>query len=144
MDDQKRFVFEAVKLQMSQTKDGWALALRVHPDDLTMELMKLPVGQRVGVALIPIDDDDGAYRNKEMMARVQREEKQEAALKRKYYTLLDSIMGSPYFAIWAEERGETSMSRSDVEAMTGGPDWTTRYAALEAVAAEVRKLMSGD
>ena len=75
MDEPQRFTFEAVKMQMSQTKDGWALALRLHPDDLTMELMKLPVGQRVGVALIPIDDDDGAYRNKEIIAKVQQEEK---------------------------------------------------------------------
>lgn len=144
MEDAQRFTFEAVKLQMSQSKDGWALALRLHPDDLTMELMKLPVGTRVGVALIPIDDDDGAYRNKELMARVQREEKQEAALKRKYNTLLDSAFSSPYFHIWAEERGETSMSRADLEALTCGKDIQESYANLEKVVAEIQKLMTGD
>ena len=144
MAEAERFTFEAVKMQMSQTKDGWALALRLHPDDLTMELMKMPVGQRVGVALIPIDDDDGAYRNKELIAKVQQEEKKEAALKRKYYTLLNSIMESPYIHIWAEERGETGFTREDMVTLTLCKDWDSSYKALEEVAAEVRKLMTGD
>ena len=144
MDEPQRFTFEAIKLQMNQTKDGWVIALRLHPDDLTMELMKLPVGQRVGVALIPIDDDDGAYRNKELMARIQREEKADAAHKRKYYTLLDSIVGSPYFHIWAEERGEQSFDKSDLEALTASGNWEERYKSLDGVANEVRKLMTGD
>ena len=143
MDEPQRFTFEAVKMQMSQTKDGWALALRLHPDDLTMELMKLPVGQRVGVALIPIDDDDGAYRNKEIIAKVQQEEKKESALKRKYYVLLNSVVESPYFHIWAEERGETGFSKEHLETLTMCGNWDESYKELEKVAAEIRSLMTG-
>ena len=103
MEDAQRFVFEAVKMQMSQTKDGWALALRMHPDNLTMELMKIPVGQRLGVAIIPIDDDDGAFRHREQMSRIAKEEKEEAAHKRKYANMRAGLEKSPYLDMWAEE-----------------------------------------
>lgn len=144
----QRFVFEAVKMQMTQTKDGWALALRVHPDDLSMELMKLPVGQRVGIALVPIDDDDGAFRNKEMMARVQREEKLEKANKNKFNTLLTAILGSPYIHMWAEDASKNFLDdTSDQDEIREyilhetGVDSPTedRYAKLQKISEEMQK-----
>tara|TARA_R110000868_G_scaffold378872_1_gene644501 strand:- start:60 stop:518 length:459 start_codon:yes stop_codon:yes gene_type:complete len=144
----QRFVFEAVKMQMTQTKDGWALALRVHPDDLSMELMRLPVGQRVGIALVPIDDDDGAFRNKEMMARVQREEKFDNANKNKFNTLLNAIIGSPYLHMWAEEVSDRFYDdQSSVqeikeyvlsEAGLEGP-WEDRYLKLKSISEQIQK-----
>lgn len=138
MSEDKRFVFEAVKMQMNQTKDGWALALRLHPEDLSLELMQLPVGQRLGVALIPIDDDDGAYRNREMMSRVVREEKEEAAHKRKYNVLKGSILGSPYLHMWAEERGFVAGAENEViESLCVADTWKERAEKLQKIAQEV-------
>lgn len=139
--DEKRFVFEAVKMQMNQTKDGWALALRLHPDDLTLDLMQLPVGQRMGVALVPLDDDDGAYRHREAMAKVAKEERLENANKKKYNALLSGIMNSPYVLMWAEDRN-LSDDASDIEAHiaqeTAGDNWSERYEKLNKIASEVR------
>lgn len=138
--DEKRFVFEAVKMQMNQTKDGWALALRLHPDDLTLDLMQLPVGQRMGVALVPLDDDDGAYRHREAMAKVAKEERLESANKKKYNALMNGILSSPYVLMWAEDR---NVGDEDVEAYitqeTSAGNWTERYEKLNKIASEVRE-----
>lgn len=138
--DEKRFVFEAVKMQMNQTKDGWALALRLHPDDLTLDLMQLPVGQRMGVALVPLDDDDGAYRHREAMAKVAKEERLESANKKKYNALMSGILSSPYVLMWAEDR---NVGDEDVEAYitqeTSVGSWTERYEKLNKIASEVRE-----
>lgn len=143
--DEQRFVFEAVKMQMNQTKDGWALALRLHPDDLTLDLMQLPVGQRLGVALMPLDDDDGAYRHREAMAKVAKEERLDAAHKKKYNALLNGILSSPYVGAWAEDLSIDDDPKA-IEAWivndTFGKDWAERYEKLSKIAEEVRKYVT--
>lgn len=135
---EERYVFEAVKMQMSQTKDGWALALRLHPDDLTLQLMQLPVGTRVGVALVPIADDDGAFQNRELMSRVAREEKEEAAHKRRYNSLKASILSSPYLLMWAEERGLAGREAQEIDNICAADTWKESSEKLQEIMKEVQ------
>lgn len=50
--------FEAVKLSLRQTKDGFALVLSLHPDDAPEQLFKSKIGARYMVALVELDDKD--------------------------------------------------------------------------------------
>lgn len=50
--------FEAVKLALSQSKDGVAFKLSIHPDDVKPELWTHPIGARYMVALVRLGDDD--------------------------------------------------------------------------------------
>ncbi|OYW72930.1 MAG: hypothetical protein B7Z37_23540 [Verrucomicrobia bacterium 12-59-8] len=140
---EERYVFEAVKMQMSQSKDGWALALRLHPNDLTLDLMQLPVGTRVGVALVPIADDDGAFENRELMSRVAKEEKEEAAHKRKYATVRDGILNSPYLHMWAEERGLAGSEKQEIDNMCGSGTWKERSEEILKIAKEIQSYVQG-
>jgi len=54
----KAVSFEAIKVAMRQTKDGYALTLVVHPNDAPSELFQSPVGQRYVVALVEVGDDE--------------------------------------------------------------------------------------
>lgn len=49
--------FEAVKVSMSQTKDGTKITLVIHPNDTDKELFSHPVGSRYQVALVLLNDD---------------------------------------------------------------------------------------
>ena len=49
---------EAVKISMSQTKDGWKLILAVHPDDAPEEVLRSFVGTRYMIAAVALDDRD--------------------------------------------------------------------------------------
>ena len=48
--------FEAVKISMSQTRDGWKLILAVHPDDAPEELLRSFVGSRYMIAAVQLDE----------------------------------------------------------------------------------------
>ena len=50
--------FEARKLRMNQTKEGWVLHLAVHPNDAPEELMRTYVGTRYAVVMVEIGDDE--------------------------------------------------------------------------------------
>ena len=50
--------FEAVKVSMSQDKNGTNLRLCIHPDDVPQELHKHWVGSRYMIAMVKIDDED--------------------------------------------------------------------------------------
>lgn len=50
--------FEAIKTALKQTKDGYALSLAVHPDDLPQELMRDFVGSRYMVVMVRIGDNE--------------------------------------------------------------------------------------
>ena len=43
---------------MRQTKDGYAMTLSIHPEDMRPELFADPVGQRYMVALVAVGDDE--------------------------------------------------------------------------------------
>lgn len=50
--------FEAVKVSMSQTKDGMKITLVIHPQDGINDLFSHPVGSRYQVALVLLDDEN--------------------------------------------------------------------------------------
>lgn len=50
--------FEGVKVAMRQTKDGYAMTVVIHPNDVPPGLFSAPVGQRYMVALVALDDQD--------------------------------------------------------------------------------------
>lgn len=49
--------FEAVKIAMSQTKDGIKITLVIHPNDSTNDLFSHHVGSRYQVAMVLLDDE---------------------------------------------------------------------------------------
>ena len=60
MDDVKELAlkFEAVKVSMSQDKNGTNLRLCIHPDDVPQELHQHWVGSRYMVAMVKLTDED--------------------------------------------------------------------------------------
>jgi hypothetical protein len=50
--------FEAIKIAMKQDKEGMVLTLRIHPDDLPMEVVKDFVGARYQVVMVRLDGED--------------------------------------------------------------------------------------
>jgi len=50
--------FEAVKVAMSQDKNGTNLRLCIHPDDVPKDLHQHWVGSRYMVAMVKLDDED--------------------------------------------------------------------------------------
>lgn len=50
--------FEAVKIAMNQTRDGWKLVLAVHPDEAPEEVLRSLVGSRYMVALVELQDNE--------------------------------------------------------------------------------------
>lgn len=50
--------FEAIKIGLKQSKDGFVLTLAVHPDDLPDDLMRDFVGSRYQVVMVRLGDDD--------------------------------------------------------------------------------------
>lgn len=50
--------FEAVKIAMKQDKEGMVLTLRIHPDELPIELVKDFVGARYQVVMVRLDGED--------------------------------------------------------------------------------------
>lgn len=50
--------FEAVKIAMNQTKDGWKLILAVHPNDAPEEVLRSLVGARYMIAAVELDEHE--------------------------------------------------------------------------------------
>jgi hypothetical protein len=50
--------FECVKIALKQTKDGYAMTLAIHPDDLPDELMRDFVGARYMVVMVRLGDNE--------------------------------------------------------------------------------------
>ena len=50
--------FEAVKVRITQNKQGVYLVLNVHPDEVPEELLRSCVGQRYYCALVGIQEDE--------------------------------------------------------------------------------------
>lgn len=61
MEDDIRVIaskFEAVKIAMTQDKNGHVLKLSIHPNDTPEDIMRDLVGTRYMVALVRINDQD--------------------------------------------------------------------------------------
>jgi hypothetical protein len=50
--------FEAVKTALKQTKDGYSLALAIHPNEIPDDLMRDFVGARYMVVMVRIGDNE--------------------------------------------------------------------------------------
>jgi hypothetical protein len=56
--EQAALKFEAIKLKMTQDKNGYVLTLSVHPADVPDDLFRAWVGARYAVAMVQLDDED--------------------------------------------------------------------------------------
>jgi len=61
--------FEAVKVSMSQDKNGTNLRLCIHPDDVPQELHQHWVGSRYMVAMVKLDDENQPELSEEQIRR---------------------------------------------------------------------------
>lgn len=50
--------FEAVKVAMNQTRDGYKLVLALHPHEVPEEMLRSLVGTRYVLAAVELNDDD--------------------------------------------------------------------------------------
>ena len=50
--------FEAKKISMKQTKDGYVLNLAIHPDEVPNEVIRDFVGARYMVVMVRLDDEE--------------------------------------------------------------------------------------
>jgi hypothetical protein len=50
--------FEGKKIALKQTKDGYAMTLAIHPDDVPDELLRDFVGARYMVVMVRLDDNE--------------------------------------------------------------------------------------
>jgi hypothetical protein len=50
--------YEAIKVAMKQDKEGYLLTLRVHPDDLPVELVRDFCGARYQCVMVRLGDDE--------------------------------------------------------------------------------------
>lgn len=50
--------FEAIKIAMTQDKNGHVLKLSIHPADTPEDIMRDPVGTRYGVAIVRINEQE--------------------------------------------------------------------------------------
>jgi hypothetical protein len=50
--------FEAIKIGLKQSKDGFVLTLAVHPDEIQHDLITDFVGSRYQVVMVRLGDDD--------------------------------------------------------------------------------------
>ncbi len=55
---ERSYGLEAIKTALRQTKDGIAITLVVHPNDVPADLMSDPIGSRDMVGMARLDDDD--------------------------------------------------------------------------------------
>lgn len=54
----KTLQFEALKMALKQTKDGYILTLSIHPDDTPIELLRDFVGARYQVVMVRLGDNE--------------------------------------------------------------------------------------
>ena len=57
--------FEAKKIAMKQTKDGYVMSLAIHPDDIPDEVVKDFVGARYMVVMVRLADTEVPFNREE-------------------------------------------------------------------------------
>lgn len=57
--------FEAKKIAMKQSKDGYVMSLAIHPDDIPDEIFKDFVGARYMVVMVRLGDDERPLQREE-------------------------------------------------------------------------------
>lgn len=64
--------FEAVKMAFKQDRNGYALTLSLHPNDVPQTLSQHAIGQRYIVALVAVDDENRPMTTVEQQTGLQR------------------------------------------------------------------------
>lgn len=85
--------FEAVKVSMSQNKDGIMLKLSIHPNECPPSLHADWVGSRYIVALVKLNDDDTVVEDKDKAAG------------RKAVAMAGTMCRNPKFMDWLHRQG---------------------------------------
>ena len=139
-----RIAFESQKIAMSQNRDGFVLTLRIHPDDLNMELLRLPVGTKFGVVMVELGDDGLAIGTEQEIRNDEEEQKQEALAKRKYSSLMGQLCSSNYLLMYLEDgQFETDEPEEAVSQIikenANSESWRDKLAALNKIADKVRE-----
>lgn len=57
--------FEAVKIALTQDKNGLVLKLSLHPDDTPKDMILSPLGTRYMVAMVQLSDEDKPVKGRE-------------------------------------------------------------------------------
>jgi hypothetical protein len=57
--------FEAIKMGLRQSKDGYVLSLAVHPSDIPDDLVRDYVGSRYMVVMVKMGDDEAPIKRKQ-------------------------------------------------------------------------------
>lgn len=101
--------FEAVKVSMSQTKDGIKLTLVIHPQDHLHDLFSHPVGTRYQVALVQVDDQGEPVEPK---AKTEGERAvASAAMLCKNHDFIQWMMENGYSLVGSEEETAKNLCR---------------------------------
>jgi hypothetical protein len=85
--------FEAVKLSVTQDKNGYVLKLSIHPNDVPESLLRDWVGARYVVAMVRTGDDGSVIPNPE------------AEKARKIVTMAAMLCARQEFQIWLVNNG---------------------------------------
>lgn len=97
--------FEAVKISMSQNKDGVQLRLAIHPNDCPPTLHTDWVGSRYMVALVRLQDDDTVAVNAD------------AQFRRKAVAMAGTMCRNPKFQTWLVHMGIADQVSEDAAAI---------------------------
>ena len=112
--DKSPIQFEAVKIGLKQSKEGYVLTLSVHPDEIQDELMRDFVGSRYVVVMVRLNDRE------QPMSR-SNEFPGDAAVK-----MAGILCRDPEFWEWLHAK-EWLMNKSEAECV----DWLTSYLEIE-------------
>ena len=99
--------FEAVKIAMTQDKNGLILKLAIHPSDAPQDLVVAPVGTRYMVAAVMLNDQD------EPVKGVKKREADSVI------SIAGALCRNPRFQAWLEDTGLAldNSEKSAVEAV---------------------------
>ena len=107
--------FEGKKIALKQTKDGYAMTLAIHPDDIPDELVRDFVGARYMVVMVRLGDTEEPLNRQEFAGS-------------KYVKMAGMLCRDPQFWEWLHEDGML-FERNEgacVEWMTGYLDIGSR------------------
>lgn len=101
--------FEGKKIALKQTKDGYAMTLAIHPDDVPDELLRDFVGARYMVVMVRLADNEEPLNREEYAGA-------------KYVKLAGMICRDPEFWQWLHEDGSL-FEKNEASCV----DWLTSY-----------------
>lgn len=99
--------FEAIKIALTQDKNGLVLKLSLHPEDTPKDMILSPLGTRYMVAMVQLGDDDAPIKGKD------KTEGERAV------AIAGALCRNPRFAGWLVDKGysESGSSAAAAEAL---------------------------